>query len=93
MHHTRPITVDATKIPTRRELALVLADLKAKAPRSKNSALNLILIRLACSTDEMAGGSARKGEAEQSSSPAAAAARASCRAKPVIQHRSGAAPD
>ncbi|MSR59931.1 MAG: hypothetical protein EXS05_20205, partial [Planctomycetaceae bacterium] len=48
MHHTRRITVDATKILTRRELQAVLTDLKAKSPRSKNAVLNLILVRLAC---------------------------------------------
>ncbi|MSR58911.1 MAG: site-specific integrase [Planctomycetaceae bacterium] len=48
MHPSRPIIVDATKILTRRELAMVLADLHAKSPRSKNAALNLILVRLAC---------------------------------------------
>jgi integrase len=42
----RPL--DATKILTRRELAAVLNDLKRKAPRSKNTRLNLALFRLAC---------------------------------------------
>jgi integrase len=42
----RPL--DATKILTRRELAVVLNDLKRKAPRSKNTRLNLALFRLAC---------------------------------------------
>jgi integrase len=42
----RPL--DATKILTRRELAAVLGDLKRKAPRSKNTRLNLALFRLAC---------------------------------------------
>src|ERR1700730_11791182 len=41
-------TLDATKILTRRELAAVLNDLKRKAPRSKNTRLNLALFRLAC---------------------------------------------
>jgi integrase len=44
----RSRNVDATKILTRRELAAVLSDLKRKAPRSKNTRMNLILIRLAC---------------------------------------------
>ncbi len=42
----RPL--DATKILTRRELAVVLNDLKRKAPRSKNTRMNLALFRLAC---------------------------------------------
>lgn len=46
--HTYPRGVDATKILTRRELAAVLADLASKAPRSRNTRMNLILIRLAC---------------------------------------------
>ena len=41
-------TLDATKILSRRELAAVLNDLKRKAPRSKNTRLNLALFRLAC---------------------------------------------
>jgi integrase len=41
-------TLDGTKILTRRELAAVLGDLKRKAPRSKNTRLNLALFRLAC---------------------------------------------
>jgi integrase len=40
--------LDATKILTRRELAAVLNDLKRRAPRSKNTRLNLALFRLAC---------------------------------------------
>src|SRR3977135_2909808 len=40
--------VDATKILSRRELAAVLDDLHGKAPRSANTWLNLILVRLAC---------------------------------------------
>jgi integrase/recombinase XerD len=40
--------IDATKILSRRELALVLTDLKAKAQRSSNARMNLILVRLAC---------------------------------------------
>jgi len=43
----RPRTADPTKILTRRELAAVLADLKRKAQRSKNTRLNLVLFRLA----------------------------------------------
>jgi integrase len=39
---------DPTKILSRSELATVLADLKRKAPRSKNTRLNLIIFRLAC---------------------------------------------
>jgi integrase/recombinase XerD len=46
--HTTAIRVDTTKILTRRELAQVLDDLNAKASRSKNSHLNLMLVRLAC---------------------------------------------
>lgn len=38
---------DPTKILTRGELAAVLADLRRKAPRSKNTRLNLIVFRLA----------------------------------------------
>lgn len=38
---------DPTKILTRRELAAVLADLRRKAPRSRNTRLNLVLFRLA----------------------------------------------
>lgn len=45
--YTTPV-VDATKILTRRELALVLADLARKAPRSANTRMNLVLVRLAC---------------------------------------------
>jgi integrase/recombinase XerD len=40
--------IDATKILSRRELALVITDLKAKAARTANARLNLILVRLAC---------------------------------------------
>ena len=43
----RARAADPTKILTRRELAIVLAELKRKAPRSKNTRLNLILFRLA----------------------------------------------
>jgi integrase len=45
-YRARPL--DATKTLTRRELAAVLNDLKRKAPRSKNTRLNLALFRLAC---------------------------------------------
>jgi integrase len=45
-YSARPL--DATKILSRRELAAVLNDLKRKAPRSKNTRLNLALFRLAC---------------------------------------------
>ena len=40
-------TADATKILTRREMAAVLADLRRKASRSKNTRLNLVVFRLA----------------------------------------------
>jgi integrase len=40
-------SADPTKILTRRELAAVLADLRRKSPRSKNTRLNLIVLRLA----------------------------------------------
>ncbi len=43
-----PRMIDVTKILTRRELAGVLSDLARKAPRSANTRLNLILVRLAC---------------------------------------------
>src|ERR687896_1346346 len=39
---------DPTKILTRREIALVIAELHRKAPRSKNTRLNLVVFRLAC---------------------------------------------
>src|SRR5688572_11945301 len=39
---------DATKILTRREIALVLSELRRKANRSKNTRLNLVIFRLAC---------------------------------------------
>jgi integrase len=45
-YRARPL--DATKILTRRELAAVLNDLMRKAPRSKNTRMNLALFRLAC---------------------------------------------
>jgi integrase len=48
MQTYRASPLDATKILTRRELAAVLNDLKQKAPRSKNTRLNLTLVRLAC---------------------------------------------
>ncbi|HEY3966248.1 MAG TPA: hypothetical protein VGM05_16935 [Planctomycetaceae bacterium] len=48
MHLGSPIRVDATKILSRHELAAVLADLAGKAPRSANTWLNLILVRLSC---------------------------------------------
>jgi len=38
---------DMTKILTRSEMQAVLADLKRKAPRSKNTRLNLVIFRLA----------------------------------------------
>ena len=40
-------SADPTKILTRRELAAVLADLRRKSPRSKNTRLNLVVFRLA----------------------------------------------
>ena len=40
-------SADMTKILTRSEMQAVLADLKRKAPRSKNTRLNLIIFRLA----------------------------------------------
>jgi integrase len=40
-------SADMTKILTRRELQAVLADLKRKAARSKNTRLNLVIFRLA----------------------------------------------
>ena len=43
----RPRSIDSTKILTRREIGVVLADLKRKALRSPNTRLNLILFRLA----------------------------------------------
>src|SRR3989337_1391428 len=39
-------TADVTKILTRTEMQLVLADLRRKAPRSKNTRLNLVVFRL-----------------------------------------------
>jgi integrase len=41
-----PLT-DPLKILTRTEMTLVLADLRRKAPRSKNTRLNLVIFRLA----------------------------------------------
>lgn len=48
MHLGPPIRDNATEILSRRELSLVLTDLKTKAPRSTNAHLNLILVRRAC---------------------------------------------
>ena len=48
MTSTAARLADPTKILTRSELAIVLADLKRKAPRSKNARQNLIIFRLAC---------------------------------------------
>ncbi len=42
-----PYSADMTKILTRSEMQAVLADLKRKAPRSKNTRLNLVIFRLA----------------------------------------------
>ena len=39
-------TADVTKILTRSEMQAVLADLRRKAPRSKNTRLNLVIFRL-----------------------------------------------
>jgi integrase/recombinase XerD len=47
MQTYRARAADPTKILTRRELTAVLADLKRKAERSKNTRLNLVLFRLA----------------------------------------------
>nr|BDD46350.1 hypothetical protein 5 [Pseudomonadaceae bacterium] len=47
MQTYRSHAADPTKILTRRELAAVLADLKRKALRSKNTRMNLVLFRLA----------------------------------------------
>jgi integrase len=47
MKYYRPPLADPTKILTRTELASVLADLNRKAPRSKNTRLNLVIFRLA----------------------------------------------
>lgn len=44
----RPHGVDVTKILTRTELALVLVTLTRNAPRSPNTRMNLVLVRLAC---------------------------------------------
>ena len=44
--HSARLT-DPTKILTRGEMAAVLADLRRKAPRSKNTRLNLVIFRLA----------------------------------------------
>src|ERR1700690_3766269 len=46
--HSTSIRVDATKILSPRELAALLYDLHRKAPRSANTWLNLILVRLSC---------------------------------------------
>ena len=47
--HTMPNwNVDSTSILTRRELASVLADLKANAIKSLNARRNLVIFRLAC---------------------------------------------
>ena len=48
MQTYRSRSCDLTKILTRRELAVVLADLKRKARRSRNTRLNLVIFRLAC---------------------------------------------
>jgi len=38
-------SADVTKILTRTEMRSVLADLRRKAPRSKNTRLNLVIFR------------------------------------------------
>ena len=48
MHTFSSWNVDASQILTRRELASVLADLQARAPRLANVHLNLAIARLAC---------------------------------------------
>ena len=48
MQSYRYRTLDPTKILTRRELTAVLADLNRKAPRSRSTRLNLVIVRLAC---------------------------------------------
>jgi integrase len=48
MNAHRARLADPTKILTRQEIAKVLAELHRKAPRSKNTRLNLIIFRLAC---------------------------------------------
>jgi integrase len=48
MTSTAARLADPTKILTRSELAAVLADLKRKSPRSKNTRQNLVIFRLAC---------------------------------------------
>ena len=39
--------IDLSMIPSRRELATVLADLSRRAPRALNTRLNLVIVRLA----------------------------------------------
>jgi integrase len=48
MHAMPTWNLDATSILTRSELAAVLTDLTAKAPRSANAMRNLVIFRLAC---------------------------------------------
>src|SRR5471030_919794 len=48
MLHTSIRSVDGTKILTRRELAQVLTERARKSVRSRNTWMNLILVRLAC---------------------------------------------
>src|SRR5437868_13086057 len=47
MHFYNSRALDSTKILTRKEMTLVLSDLKRKSIRSKNTRLNLIIFRLA----------------------------------------------
>src|SRR4030067_864719 len=48
MHIVPTWNLDATKILTRSEMAIVLADLKRKGGRSPNARVNLVIFRLAC---------------------------------------------
>ena len=48
MHSMPSWNLDSTSILTRRELAAVLPDLKAKASKSTNAQRNLVIFRLAC---------------------------------------------
>jgi site-specific recombinase XerD len=48
MKSARPRSTDPTKILTRREMAVVLTDLRRKTPRSRSTRMNLVIFRLAC---------------------------------------------
>src|SRR6516162_4573862 len=67
MHTFSTWNVDASQILTRRELARVLADLQARAPRLANVHLNLAIVRLACCCGLRAGeiGGLRLGKSSQ----------------------------